>query len=267
MTYRTVASSSAITVGGTSYTRGWVISSTQPTVTAVNITNTDGGVLSGIVTNDLGQVVSVSNKTLSGNDIPNLDWSKITTNKPTTISGYGITDAKIENGVITLGSNTITPVSSSILADYAPLNSPALTGTPTAPTADSGTNTNQIATTAFVQTEIDAKISAADAMVYKGTIGDTGATIETMVLPNSTAKVGWTYKAVKDGDYTVGTGTGTGTTTVKCEIGDMIICLKKGSSSNYASWTVVQKILMVLLLVRQALWQIELLPLMELLVS
>ena len=31
---------------------------------------------------------------------------------PTTISGYGITDAKISNGVITLGSNTITPVTS-----------------------------------------------------------------------------------------------------------------------------------------------------------
>lgn len=28
---------------------------------------------------------------------------------PTTMSGYGITDAKIANGVITLGSNTITP--------------------------------------------------------------------------------------------------------------------------------------------------------------
>lgn len=31
---------------------------------------------------------------------------------PTTLSGYGITDAKIANGVITLGSNTITPLTS-----------------------------------------------------------------------------------------------------------------------------------------------------------
>lgn len=29
---------------------------------------------------------------------------------PTTLSGYGITDAKIENGIITLGSNTIAPL-------------------------------------------------------------------------------------------------------------------------------------------------------------
>lgn len=31
---------------------------------------------------------------------------------PTTLAGYGITDAKIQNGVITLGSNTITPLTS-----------------------------------------------------------------------------------------------------------------------------------------------------------
>ena len=34
------------------------------------------------------------------------------TNQPTTISGYGITDAKIDNGTITLGSDTITPLTS-----------------------------------------------------------------------------------------------------------------------------------------------------------
>jgi hypothetical protein len=40
------------------------------------------------------------------------------------------------------------------LTAKAPLTSPALTGSPTAPTAASGTNTTQIATTAFVQQEI-----------------------------------------------------------------------------------------------------------------
>jgi hypothetical protein len=37
----------------------------------------------------------------------------------------------------------------------APLASPALTGTPTAPTATAGTNTTQVATTAFVKTAVD----------------------------------------------------------------------------------------------------------------
>ena len=41
-----------------------------------------------------------------------------------------------------------------IATTYAPLDSAALTGVPTAPTAAKGTNTTQLATTAFVQTEI-----------------------------------------------------------------------------------------------------------------
>jgi hypothetical protein len=43
----------------------------------------------------------------------------------------------------------------------APLASPALTGSPTAPTATAGTNTTQIATTAFVAAAIGALIDAA----------------------------------------------------------------------------------------------------------
>ena len=46
---------------------------------------------------------------------------------------------------------TLTTTGAVVLA-----NSPTLTGTPTAPTAASGTNTTQIATTAFVQTEVTA---------------------------------------------------------------------------------------------------------------
>jgi len=50
--------------------------------------------------------------TIVASDIPNLDWSKITTGKPNTLAGYGITDAKIVDGVITLGASSITPVTS-----------------------------------------------------------------------------------------------------------------------------------------------------------
>lgn len=45
----------------------------------------------------------------------------------------------------------------------APLASPALTGTPTAPTAAGGTNTTQLATTAFVQAAVTALINASPA--------------------------------------------------------------------------------------------------------
>lgn len=52
----------------------------------------------------------------------------------------------------------------------APLASPALTGTPTAPTAANGTNTTQIATTAFVQTTV-----AANAALIGGSVTTTGS--------------------------------------------------------------------------------------------
>ena len=54
----------------------------------------------------------------------------------------------------------------SILASYAPIASPVLTGTPEAPTASKGTNTTQIATTAFVKTACD-DISQALAAAFK----------------------------------------------------------------------------------------------------
>ena len=109
------------------------------------------------------------------------------------------------------------------LSTKAPLASPALTGTPTAPTAADGTNTTQIATTQFVQNAFKAN----DAMVFKGTIGSSGATVTT--LP-TTHYQGWTYKVITAGSYV-------GTT---CEIGDMIICVTDGTSANNAHWTVVQ---------------------------
>ena len=58
--------------------------------------------------------------TISGGSVA---WNNIT-NKPTTISGYGITDCYISNGTITIGSNSITPTVGSFL----PLSGGTLTG-------------------------------------------------------------------------------------------------------------------------------------------
>jgi len=42
-------------------------------------------------------------------DIPNLSWNKITSDKPTTLSGYGITDAApaVEGGYLPLSGGTM----------------------------------------------------------------------------------------------------------------------------------------------------------------
>jgi hypothetical protein len=46
---------------------------------------------------------------LTPGDIPSLDWSKITTGKPTTLAGYGITDATLQN-ILTNGNSASTDI-------------------------------------------------------------------------------------------------------------------------------------------------------------
>lgn len=58
----------------------------------------------------------------------------------------------------------------SAISSKADLNSPALTGTPTAPTATANTNTTQVATTAFVQTALSAAFTSGMIMMWSGTI-------------------------------------------------------------------------------------------------
>ena len=102
---------------------------------------------------------------------------------------------------------------------YAPLNSPALIGTPTAPTAASDTNNNQIATTAFVYNAF----AANDAMIFKGTVSKASD------LP-ANHKQGWTYKVAVEGTYAG----------QYCEIGDTIYCIADGQSTDNADWTIIQ---------------------------
>ena len=75
------------------------------------------------------------------------------------IANGAVTDEKIANNIAQSHIANLTTdlgllASQSSVDLKAPLASPALTGTPTAPTANTATNTTQIATTAFVQQEI-----------------------------------------------------------------------------------------------------------------
>lgn len=108
------------------------------------------------------------------------------------------------------------------LASRAPIASPAFTGTPTAPTAAQGTDTTQIATTAFVNTAVSEGIAASDAMRFKGTIG-TGGTVTT--LPTTDVLIGDTYRVITAGTYDGHV----------CEIGDLIIAI-----DTTPEWTVAQ---------------------------
>ena len=75
-------------------------------------------------------------------------------------------------------------------------NNAALTGTPTAPTAAQGTNTTQLATTAFVNAEISADLTAA-----------IGNTVQAYDANNAVKDVAQTYTAAQRGDIVDVTGT------------------------------------------------------------
>lgn len=97
------------------------------------------------------------------------------------LTNFGLTataaELNIMDGVVatTAEINYLGGVTSGVQAQLntkAPLASPALTGTPTAPTAGTGTNNTQVATTAFVQT---AAANAAASVNVMGIIASQGA--------------------------------------------------------------------------------------------
>ena len=110
-----VTAGTGIAVTGTAG-EGW-----SPTVALTNVGT--AGTYRSVTTDAQGRIIAGTN--------------------PTTVAGYGLTDVYTKTE------------SDTALALKAPLASPALTGTPTAPTASVGTNTTQVATTAYVVAEIN----------------------------------------------------------------------------------------------------------------
>ena len=60
------------------------------------------GTYTKVTTDSHGRVTAGT--TLVASDIPSLDWSKITTGKPTTLNSYGITDSMHLGDVIDGGA-------------------------------------------------------------------------------------------------------------------------------------------------------------------
>ena len=83
----------------------------------------------------------------------------------------------------------------SAMAAKADLASPTLTGTPSAPTATSGTNTTQIATTAFVT-------AAVPDISGKANTSDIGSTIQAFDADTAKTDVAQTYTAGQRGEIT-----------------------------------------------------------------
>jgi hypothetical protein len=116
-----------------------------------------------ITAGDTGTVTStmIADGTILNADInasAAIDWTKLGISSTVSSTEIGYVDGVTSAIQTQLDAKLATSTAAST---YAPLASPALTGVPTAPTAAANTNTTQVATTAYVQTEITDLIAAA----------------------------------------------------------------------------------------------------------
>ena len=128
-------------------------------------------------------------------------------------------------GVVRLGATSSTAAAGDHShSSYAPLASPALTGTPTAPTAAAGTSTAQVATCAFVQSAVEAALTGAPA--FKGVLNKPSE-----LSGLSDYKAGWYWAVGVAGTYANSV----------CEAGDMVFCVSdRGSAFVNNDFDVVQ---------------------------
>ena len=167
---------------------------------------------------------TVNGKALSG-DI-SLDASDVGALPSSTVIPSAATATPSMDGTAAVGTSSkyakedhVHPTDTS----RAPLASPNFSGTPTAPTAAAGTNSTQIASTAFVATAIANAVTGA--AMFQGTVSAQST------ISNSNYKKGWYWVVDTAGTYVGQT----------CEAGDMIYAIAdKASSYKAADFSVVQ---------------------------
>lgn len=99
------ANSSIQIIAGTGLVGGGDLTANR--TISLSTSGVSAGTYTKVTVDTYGRVTSGS--TLSATDIPDLDWSKITSGKPTTLEGYGITDG-VNSITITGSGNAITAV-------------------------------------------------------------------------------------------------------------------------------------------------------------
>lgn len=151
-----------------------------------------------------------------------------------------IASLTMQNGKITASTKVTVPTDNDQLANgagyqtasdvatavsgKANVNSPTFTGTPAAPTATAGTNTTQIATTAFVNAAVEA--AQVGAAMFQGTV-----TAGSQISSLSSYKKGYYWVVATAGTYVGQT----------CEAGDMIFAIKdKASAYSASDFSVIQ---------------------------
>jgi hypothetical protein len=120
------------------------------------------GVDNSTVTTSLDyRVRSLETQTVDPEDVQDIVGAMVSDNTETNlVVTYDAVNGKLN---FSTGPDVVTTTAlNNALAFKAPLASPDLTGTPTAPTAAPGTNTTQIATTAFVKDAADSAVTTSN---------------------------------------------------------------------------------------------------------
>lgn len=150
------AAIAASKIAGTAITAADTGTVTSAMIANDTIVNADINTSAQIAYGKLNLANSITNADINASAA--IDWSKIAPSATVSTTELGYLDGVTSAIQTQIDSKLATSTAAST---YAPLASPALTGVPTAPTAAANTNTTQIATTAYVQTEINDLVAAA----------------------------------------------------------------------------------------------------------
>jgi len=180
---KTKISGTAVTLADTGTVTGTMIASDT-------IVNADINSSAQIAYSKLNLTNSVVNADINASAA--IDWTKIAPSSTVSATELGYLDGVTSAVQTQIDSKLATATASST---YAPLASPALTGVPTAPTATAGTNTTQVATTAYVGTAISNLVAGAPSTLdtldeIAAAIADTGNFSDTVVLKSGSTMSG-----------------------------------------------------------------------------
>lgn len=191
-----------------------------------------------IATDKFGHVTStaaVTKTDITALGIPATDTNTTYTFQGTS-NGFKVTPSNGETQTVIVSpsiKNNVTKTDAATTAGYIPKfnNTTGVIENGYSVQTTLASSSTAIPTAAAVVAAIDNKIAAADAMIYKGTLGTDGTVTK---VPANGYKVGWTYKVITAGTYAG----------IKCEVGDMLIAINNGPVSGTtvvnADWTVVQ---------------------------
>lgn len=177
-------------ISGTAITAGDTGTVTSTMIADGTIVNADVNSSAQIAYSKLNLTNTIVNADINASAA--IEWTKIAPSSTVNATELGYLDGVTSAIQTQIDSKLATATASST---YAPLASPALTGVPTAPTATAGTNTTQVATTAYVGTAINNLIDGAPATLdtlneIAAALADTANFSDTVVLKSGSTMTG-----------------------------------------------------------------------------